>query len=228
MIGILAGMGPRSTAPFIDMVVTECQRQYGARDDIEFPKIMICSQPAPFYEDRPVDHDVLEAAIRVGLEDLERTGADLLAIACNTAHVYFPSLTEAVKPPLLDMVSLTAEAMPAAAGTLGLIAARPTVESEIYQGALAARGFDVVDVGWQGEVDRLLGLTRSSAGSAELAEAWRKIGLLLRRLGVDTAVVACLDLSAIRLHAPADLPVIDAAECLASEIVRRWLQLRDS
>lgn len=134
LIGILAGMGPRSTAPFIDMVVTECQRQYGARDDIEFPKIMICSQPAPFYEDRPVDHDVLEAAIRVGLEDLERTGADLLAIACNTAHVYFPSLTEAVKPPLLDMVSLTAEAMPAAAGTLGLIAARPTVESEIYQG----------------------------------------------------------------------------------------------
>ncbi|MEU4493644.1 aspartate/glutamate racemase family protein [Streptomyces sp. NPDC023998] len=204
MIGILAGMGPRSTAPFIDMVVTECQRQYGARDDIEFPKIMICSQPAPFYEDRPVDHDALEAAIRVGLEDLERTGADLLAIACNTAHVYFPSLTGAVKPPLLDMVSLTAEAMPAAAGTLGLIAARPTVESEIYQGALAARGFDVVDAGW------------------------RKIGLLLRRLGVDTAVVACLDLSAIRLHAPADLPVVDAAECLASEIVRRWLQLRDS
>jgi len=30
-------MGPRSTAPFIDLVITECQRQYGAGDDIDFP-----------------------------------------------------------------------------------------------------------------------------------------------------------------------------------------------
>jgi len=30
LIGILAGMGPRSTAPFVDMLVDECQRQYGA------------------------------------------------------------------------------------------------------------------------------------------------------------------------------------------------------
>ncbi|MFC9842411.1 aspartate/glutamate racemase family protein [Streptomyces sp. NPDC060223] len=221
-------MGPRSTAPFIEMVVTECQKQYGARDDIDFPKIMICSQPAPFYEDRPVDHDALEAAIRGGLKDLEATGADLLAIACNTAHVYYPSLAAVVEPPLLNMVELTADVMPAAARTIGLIAARPTVESGIYQRALAARGFTAADVGWQGEVDRLLGLTRASAGSAELADAWREIGLLLRLVGADTALIACLDLSAIRQHAPGDLPVVDAAECLASEVVRQWLHLRDS
>jgi hypothetical protein len=28
-------MGPRSTAPFVDMVVTECQQKYGARRDID-------------------------------------------------------------------------------------------------------------------------------------------------------------------------------------------------
>ena len=55
-IGILAGMGPRSTAPFIDLVLTECQSQYGATNDIDFPKMMICSLPAPFYPDRPTDH----------------------------------------------------------------------------------------------------------------------------------------------------------------------------
>jgi aspartate racemase len=51
-VGILAGMGPRSTASFIDLVVTECQVQYSARDDIDFPKTM-CSQPAPFDGGRP-------------------------------------------------------------------------------------------------------------------------------------------------------------------------------
>ena len=64
-VGILAGMGPRSTGPFLDLVVTACQQLYGARHDIDFPRLMVCSQPAPFYEDRPVDHAALEAEHRV-------------------------------------------------------------------------------------------------------------------------------------------------------------------
>jgi aspartate/glutamate racemase len=44
IIGILAGMGPRSTAPFIDLVVTECQRQYRAMNDADFPPMLIASQ----------------------------------------------------------------------------------------------------------------------------------------------------------------------------------------
>ncbi|MGW2638578.1 aspartate/glutamate racemase family protein [Streptomyces sp. NPDC001348] len=226
LIGILAGMGPRSTAPFVDMVVSECQRQYGARDDIDFPKMMICSQPAPFYEDRPVDHDALESTIRTGLQDLERTGPSLLAIACNTAHVYYANLAASVKPPLLDMVGLTAEAVPVGAGTVGVIAARPTVESGIYQRALVGRGLSVADVGWQDEVDRLLGMTRTIASSGELAALWQEIGGLLRKAGVETAVVACLELSAVLPYAPADLPVVDAAQCLAGDIVLQWLRLR--
>ena len=50
MIGILAGMGPRSTAPFVDLVVSECRNQYGARHDIDFPPMMILSWPTPFFD----------------------------------------------------------------------------------------------------------------------------------------------------------------------------------
>ena len=70
LIGILAGMGPRSTAPFVDMVVSECQRQYGARYDDEFPPMMIYSLPTPLYVDRPIDEGALRASIRAGLQKL--------------------------------------------------------------------------------------------------------------------------------------------------------------
>lgn len=43
IIGILAGMGPRSTSQFIDLIIDECQTQYGAKYDEDFPKIMIYS-----------------------------------------------------------------------------------------------------------------------------------------------------------------------------------------
>ena len=45
MIGILAGMGPKSTGPFIDTVVAECQTIYGAKHDMDFPYMMIYSSP---------------------------------------------------------------------------------------------------------------------------------------------------------------------------------------
>ena len=63
-------MGPRSTAPFVDMVVDECQRQYGARDDLDFPPMLIYSLPTPFYIDRPIDHVAMQAVIGAGLRKL--------------------------------------------------------------------------------------------------------------------------------------------------------------
>lgn len=166
-IGILARMGPQSTGPFVNLVVAECQRQYGARHDIDFPKMMICSQPAPFYEDRPTDHATL-----AGLRDLQSTGVDFLAMACNTVHIYYRNLSADIGIPLLNMVDIATEGIPTTANTVGLVAARPTVESGIYQKSLRARGFTVVDTGWQSEMDGLLGLVRESPRPDKLAAAW--------------------------------------------------------
>lgn len=227
-IGILAGMGPRSTAPFIDLVVTECQTQYGARDDIDFPRMMICSQPAPFYEDRPVDHTALEAAIRDGLVYLERAGADFLAIACNTAHIYYPTLARGASVPLLDMVDLTVSAIPESARKLALIAARPTVESGIYQEGIRQQGFELIDLDWQSDVDHLLGATRTSTEPALFTRLWSGLTDRAQAAGADTIVVACLDLSGVLAHARTTLRIVDASQCLAREIVLEWLRRRAS
>lgn len=221
-IGILAGMGPRSTAPFIDLVVTACQQQYGARDDIDFPKMLICSQPAPFYEDRPPDHVALEASILDGLQHLERADVDFLAIACNTAHVYFSKLAASISVPLLDMVELGVAAIPAATGRVALLAARPTIDSGIYQQGLRHRGFRLVDLDWQSDVDHLLGETRTTTDPLKLGGRLSSLIERARDAGADLAVVACLDLSAIPVAHPA-VPVVDTSKCLAHEIVRQWL-----
>jgi protein-disulfide isomerase len=78
-IGILAGMGLHSTGPFIDMVVSECQRQYGARDDIDFPKWRRTSHKPPaalelIYLDLPLQgpraFKAAEAAACAGDQDM--------------------------------------------------------------------------------------------------------------------------------------------------------------
>jgi aspartate racemase len=226
-VGILAGMGPFSTGPFLDMVATECQRQYGARHDADFPRLMVCSQPAPFYEDRPPDHAALEAAIRDGLRRLEDTGAAFLAMACNTAHIYHPALAAGLRVPLLDMVELAVAALPREARRVAVVAARPTTEAGLYQRRLAARGLEVAEGGWQDDVERMLAATRTSREPVVFTTFWTALLAKLQAQGADTVLVACLDLSGVLTHAVTTLRVVDAAQSLAEEIVAQWLVRRD-
>lgn len=226
LLGILAGMGPRSTGPFLDLVITECQLQYGARDDVDFPKMMICSQPVPFYEDRPNDNAAIFAATRDGLVHLERTGADLLAIACNTAHIFYPDLAGSVRVPLLNMVELAVAAIPETARKVALLAARPAVEAGIYQTRLEARGLVVAEIDWQDDIDHLLGATRGATAAEEFARSWAGLMGKAETAGADTVLVACLDLSGILAHARTGLTVVDAARSLARELVAEWVRRR--
>lgn len=227
-IGILAGMGPRSTGPFLDLIVTACQEIYGARHDIDFPKMLICSQPAPFYEDRPIDHAALEAATLSGLKHLESAGVDFLAIACNTVHIYYPRLAASVSVPLLNIVELAVQAVPGSAEAVALVATRPTVEAGIFQSALRSAGHQVVDLDWQDEVDSLLSAVRESTDPLVFRHLWAPLFEKARAAGVDAVLVACLDLSGVVRFAETKLPVVDAADCLARAIVERWVAERGS
>lgn len=222
-IGILAGMGPRSTGPFLDLVVTACQETYGARHDIDYPKMLICSQPAPFYEDRPIDHVALEAATLDGLKNLESAGADFLAIACNTVHIYFSRLEAGVSVPLLNIVDLAINAMPDTPSRVALVAARPTVESDMYQRALRAAHHSVIELNWQDDVDAMLAAVRETTDPEVFRNHW---ALLLEKAkveGVETVLVACLDLSGVVRFAAAQMQIVDAANCLARAVVENWL-----
>lgn len=89
MNGILAGMGPKSTGPFVDKVVDQCQKIYEAINDVDFPHMMIYSCPTPLYIDKPLNHNDMEMAIIKRARRLEKTEVDFIAIPCNTAHIYF-------------------------------------------------------------------------------------------------------------------------------------------
>jgi aspartate racemase len=222
-VGILAGMGPRSTGPFLEMVLDECERQYGAKDDVDFPSLMIHSLPAPFYPDRSIDHAAMEAALRAGLERLVKAGSDFVAIACNTAHVYRPQLAATLPVPLLDMIALATAALPATARHIALLAARPTVEAELYGRGIEQRGARLVDFAPQADVDELIAAARDVSDPAYFHGRWNVTLTRARAAGADTLLIACSDLSAMRAYLPRDLVTVDATRCLAREVVQRWL-----
>jgi aspartate racemase len=225
LIGILAGMGPRSTAPFVDMIVDECQRQYGARDDIDFPPMLIYSLPTPFYIDRPIDHVALESTIVAGLRQLEESGVAFVAMPCNSAHIYFERLASSIRVPLLNMVDAALGALPTASKTVALLATRPTIESRLYQDAIERAGRLVLaGEDRQARVDALLLAIKSSADRAAASALWHDLVADLEAAGADTLLLACTDLNAVSATAGTRMAMVDATRCLAEAVVAQWLR----
>jgi aspartate racemase len=225
-IGILAGMGPYSTGPFLELVFRECEAQYGAKHDLDYPKILILSLPAPFYPDRPLQHDEMERVLVGGVRDLARASCGFIAIACNTAHIYHPQLTRAVEVPVLDMVELAASELAGRHRSVALVASRATADAGIYQAALARRGIECAEISWQGETDRLIGAMHRPR--PEQVEQWHALEVLVAASGGEAMLLACADLTSLRADLPAKLPVVDATALLARGVVSMWLTSRKS
>jgi aspartate racemase len=226
VIGILAGMGPRSTAPFVDMLVDACQRQYGARYDIDFPPMLIYALPTPFYVDRPIDHAALAAAIGAGLRKLEDAGVAFVAMPCNSAHIYFEQLAAGIQVPLLNMIDLALAALPVASNTVALLSTRPTVEARIYQDVIERAGKRLlVGETWQARVDALILAIKSSVDRAAATVIWHDLVADLHTAGADTLLLACTDLNAVSATLDTPLALVDATRCLAEATVKTWRDL---
>ncbi|HFK1402118.1 amino acid racemase [Bacillus cereus] len=218
MIGILAGMGPKSTGPFVDTVVADCQTIYGAKHDMDFPHMMIYSCPTPFYMDRPIDHEAMKKAIIEGAQKLESTGASFIAMPCNTAHLYFEELQQSLSIPILNIVDETLKAIPETAKRVALLATEATVQSGIYQDGIAKRNIEYIHYEqWQESINQIISYIKG--GEIEKArKLWNALVLQLRD-EVDTAIIACIDLNVV-----ASEDFVDSSQCLAKAVVRMYVE----
>ena len=226
-IGILAGMGPRSTAPFIEMVIDECQTQYGAKAELDFPHMFVYSLPAPFYMDRPLDRPAVSEAVRGALRRLEGAGVDFIAMPCNTAHILYDELAAAVGVPLLNMIDEAVAAIPPESRCVALFATRMTAEAGLYERPVAAAGRRLLArEEWQERVDDLIVAIKSSPDRAAPQAMWDALAADAARAGADTVLLGCTDLNAVEPRLPGGVRLLDATACLARATVRRYLALR--
>lgn len=151
-------MGPAATGQFL----VELARVTPASVDQDHYRVIVDSDPS--VPDRTTSilagDNAPAAPIRAGLERLASWGADLLAVPCNTAHVFIDQFREELPVPLVHIVEATLdEAMLASPEGAWLTASTGTVRTGLYQRAAEARGYplfvpdpseqdDVMDVVW--------------------------------------------------------------------------------
>lgn len=222
-IGILAGMGPRSTSPFLELVLNQCQQQYGAKDDIDYPHILIYSLPTPFYVDRKTDEKALGKSIEDGVKKLEACGVDFIAIPCNSAHKFYDSLVEVVKVPILNIIEETLKNIENSS-TVTIFATETTISSKLYQTKIRDCGCKYYfNISWQPKINEIIKMIKSNIDIENVREKWDSLMDKVIDSGIDTVIIACTDLNVV-LNKTERVKIIDSAESLAAAVVKKYLE----
>ncbi|EJN09428.1 amino acid racemase [Herbaspirillum sp. YR522] len=140
-LGVVGGVGPAATVDFMQKIV----RNTPAARDQDHIKLHVEQNPQIPDRTENLVGDGLDPTIALyaTCKKLEDGGADLIAIPCNTAHAYVERIQGSLAIPIVNMLTVTAEAIRTRFAQLtrvGLLATSGTIGSGVYQRELAAHG----------------------------------------------------------------------------------------
>jgi len=227
-IGVLAGMGPRSTAPFIDMLVTDCHVGYGAKYDMDFPKMHIISLPTPFWPGKKIDDDAMIATLQQGISELVRAKVSLIAVPCNLAHCYFAEMKAASAGiPLLHIADSALNSLPAEVTRVAVLATEPTLDAGFYQARIEASGKEIIDSSLLHEMTTsLIGRVKTKGFHDPDAQAeWNNLMSVVESLKVEALLIACTDLSPLITENTFSFVIVDTAASLSNATIKNYRRL---
>ncbi|GAB6280748.1 MAG: aspartate racemase [Thermovirga sp.] len=194
VLGVLGGMGPAATADFLRLLAELA----GVERDQDHPQIILFSNP--HIPDRTSaiigNGEDPTPCILDGLRRLESWGAELLAVPCNTAHIFIDSFRKNLKVPLVHIVEETvARAHASSPDGAWLLATSATAASGIYSAEADRRGYRLLLPGAETQtvLQDVIGLVKSN----RLDESGTMLGecvLKLRKERDLPIVAACTEL----------------------------------
>lgn len=216
-LGILGGIGPESTGEFYLELIRRYQEVFRPKSNTEYPHIYINSIPAPDLIDTEEDSTILEP-YRNGLRQLERSGADMVVMACNSAYCFIESLEKSVSIPILRPRDAVESALKRGCVTkICVIASPTTTRCGLY-------AFDDIELLRYSASDiSVIGsaITKYNLGmlSGEHIDAVIALATVSCQNGY-TIIAGCTEIHAILKHA--DIEHIDPMQETIEVILDQW------
>ena len=219
-LGIMGGMGPETTAEFYLGVLRRCRALYPTA----YPRIIIDSVPIPYAAEedlvlRGCNIEAYKPLVIESVTALERAGAELIALPCNTLHEYHKLLQEQVNVPVLDILDATArECLAAGYRRVAVVGTPRTIRTRLYEPALAKAGLDSIPL-LPAEVSETGEIIFDLLSGRESAEHRSRILALMDSLsarGAEAVILGCTDLQLVVRPSDSDLPLpaVDSVEAL--------------
>ena len=215
-VGVLGGMGPAATVDFMDKLLkaTKAERE---QDNLRL--LVDCNPHVP---DR---HEALTGGAQPGpvlaemARGLERSGAQFIVMACNTAHAHADEIKAALSVPFVSLILETAATLATRHPTVkiaGLLATSTCVEADLYQPALAAHGVKTLPLDPAAQkrfMDLIYQVKRGDTSDAARAEM-RSLADTLIAAGAEVVVSGCTEVPLVLSQGDLAKPLVDSTAVL--------------
>lgn len=231
IVGILGGMGPAATADFYAKIIAATP----ATRDQDHLHVVIWADPT--VPDRSAallqgGEDPTPWLLR-GARQLVAMGASFIAVPCNTAHAFFPSIEQEITVPFIHMMDETARAVELtypSVERVGLLATSGTIASGLYQEWFARHHIEVVvpnDDLQERAVMRAIHHVKAGEMGPDTTALLAEAGAYLVAHGAEALIAGCTELPLVFRDGDAAVPVIDPTQVLAEAVVRRASVIRE-
>ncbi|NMB48576.1 amino acid racemase [Candidatus Kuenenbacteria bacterium] len=223
IIGVLGGMGPESTAIFYHALIKQCQRQYGAKKDDDYPEIFIYNLPIPDIVDGLKEPQKTLNILIGGAQKINSIGVDFMVMPCNTAHYFYPEMAKSITVPFICIFLTTAKVLRANGyKRVGFLSTETTIKYKSFDRDFEKNGIELIfpDKTGQKKLTRIILNILAGKKLEKDKKSLKDIIYRLERRGAEAVVLACTDLPIILKQEDVDIKIFDTVEVLAEATIK--------
>lgn len=226
-LGVLGGMGPLATADFLFKLAAATQ----AGRDQEHIRVILhgdCTTPDRTQAVLGQGPSPLPQLLE-GIEFLNAARCSVIAIPCNSAHVWYADMAQASLAPVLHIVEASARQVQKndpKTRRVGVLSTEGTFRMGIYKSALEKLGFEVI-CPTQEEFTTLVSPGIADIKANRLIEAEAKFDTAADNLiarGAEQIILGCTEIPLGMVPRTKANPrtVVDSTQALVSAVIERF------
>ncbi|MFH0713961.1 MAG: amino acid racemase [Candidatus Micrarchaeota archaeon] len=221
IIGVLGGMGPESTANFYHELIIQCQKQYGAKYDEDYPEIFLYNLPIPdVVEGLETPEKTLNILVK-GAKKLEAIGVDFIVMPCNTAHFFYEDIKKEISIPFLSITEETAKKVKLRNfNKVGLLATGTTVRHNIYNKDFDKERIELIVPEKQEKVTKVIMNILAGKKLEKDKDELKQIIQNLKDKGAQAIVIGCTDIPILLKPEDINIETFDTVEVLAESTIK--------
>jgi len=224
VLGVLGGMGPEASAYFY-MLITKLTK---AKKDQDHISMVIYSEPTipdrtkAFLGQGPSPLPAMIEAIKL----LEKSGANLIAIPCNSAHYWINELKKNTSAQIINMIEEFAKDLARLNyKKVGLLATTTTVQSKLYEKYLRLYNIEIILPRNQEEIMQAIYYVKANK-IKKARKIFIKACKELEGKGAQAIIAGCTEVPLALKSRDLHVPLLDPMVSLAKKCIIEMKSIR--
>lgn len=225
IIGLIGGMGPFASSHFYELLLKKSSDSYGAKNNNNFPEILIDSVPVPDFISNINELNRAREMLIDRVKRLNKYGVNSISMICNTGHILYDDLARISKSNFESLIKVVAnEAFKRKYKKVGILATPMTIKYDLY--GIELSKYNIQAVYSNENIQKLHeSVIRDMVAGTRDGKKIAKLGIETKKMikdnNLDGIILACTELPLIF---PKDefKNVIDCMDILADKLLERY------